>query len=74
NPVHDVLTVVLPDPGHYQLRIIDSGSGQILRSVQADAVEGGYRMDIPAGDLTPGCKILSLQHEKGMMHARFMKF
>lgn len=73
NPAHDVLSVILPDPGNYRIQVTDAGSGRVLQTMKAYAAEEKFRLDISTTGLPPGCKILSLQHEKRTIHARFFK-
>ena len=73
NPAGSQLTVQAPYPGTYLLRIIDPGTGILLSTFEMSTSGQENYLSVPLSSLTSGWKILSVQHESKIMHARFMK-
>ena len=73
NPAGGLLTVEAPYPGTYIVRIIDPGTGILLSSCERSTTGQENHLSVPLDNLTSGWKILSVQHESKVMHARFLK-
>lgn len=73
NPASSQLIVEAPRSGDYLIRIIDPGTGIVLHSLEISSAEEGDLLSIPLDGLPSGWKILSIQRETELLHARFMK-